>query len=185
MSKGAGTRSGLLWEVERLLNEVEHLPQILLMENVPQVVSDENISDFHSWMSFLESKGYKNYGEILNAKDYGVAQNRERYFMVSVLGDYNYKFPQPIELTSTMKDYLEPKVAENYYINTPKAMAMIENLVNSGQLGGKVVSSAGGQPISAGNCIKAKPIEKGMCLTARYYKGLSNYNPENAVLEKE
>lgn len=204
MSKGAGTRSGLLWEVERLLNEVKHLPQILLMENVPQVVSDENIADFHSWMSFLESKGYKNYGEILNAKDYGVAQNRERYFMVSVLGEYNYKFPQPIELTSTMKDYLEPKVAENYYINTPKAMSLIENLVNSGQLGEKEVSNTvrgGGQrlngpasmgcgsgeqqPISAGNCIKAKPIETGMCLTARYYKGLSNYNPENAVLEKE
>jgi hypothetical protein len=40
------------------------------------------------------------------------------------------------------------------------------------------------QPISAGNCIKPKPIDSGMCLTARYYKGLSNYNPENAVFEK-
>ena len=37
MTKGSGTRSGLLWEVERLLNEVENLPQVLLMENVPQV----------------------------------------------------------------------------------------------------------------------------------------------------
>src|SRR5699024_6693902 len=36
MAKGSGTRSGLLWEVERLLNEVEELPQVLLMENVPQ-----------------------------------------------------------------------------------------------------------------------------------------------------
>lgn len=133
MSKGAGTRSGLLWEVERLLNEVEHLPQTLLMENVPQVVSDKNIADFHSWVAFLESKGYKNYGKILNAKDYGVAQNRKRYFMVSVLGDYNYNFPQPIELTGAMKDYLEPEVAENYYINTPKAMRLIENLVNREQ----------------------------------------------------
>ena len=103
------------------------------MENVPQVVSDKNIADFHSWVAFLENKGYKNYGEILNAKDYGVAQNRKRYFMVSVLGDYNYNFPQPIELTGTMKDYLEPKVAENYYINTPKAMRLIENLVNREQ----------------------------------------------------
>lgn len=34
MSKGSGTRSGLLWEVERLLNETEHLPQLLLMENL-------------------------------------------------------------------------------------------------------------------------------------------------------
>lgn len=141
MTKGRGTRSGLLWEVERLLNEVEHLPQILLMENVPQVVSEDNIADFHSWMSFLENKGYKNYGEILNAKDYGVAQNRERYFMVSVLGEYNYKFPRPIELTSTMKDYLESEVAPNYYINTQKATDLIVNLINSGQIENKEVSN--------------------------------------------
>lgn len=55
MKKGSGTRSGLLWEVERLLNETENLPQILLMENVPQVISADNIDDFHSWCSFLES----------------------------------------------------------------------------------------------------------------------------------
>lgn len=89
MKKGSGTRSGLLWEVERLLNETENLPQILLMENVPQVISADNIDDFHSWCSFLESKGYKCYTQILNAKDYGVAQNRERCFMVSILGDYS------------------------------------------------------------------------------------------------
>ena len=32
MSKGSGTRSGLLWEVERLLGEMTDLPQILLKE---------------------------------------------------------------------------------------------------------------------------------------------------------
>ena len=32
----------------------------------------------------------------LNAKNYGVAQNRERCFMFSFLGEYNYHFPQPI-----------------------------------------------------------------------------------------
>lgn len=134
MAKGGGTRSGLLWEVERLLNETEHLPQILLMENVPQVMSAENIDDFHGWRGFLESKGYKSYAEVLNAKDYGVAQNRERAFMVSVLGDYNYKFPQPIYLQKTMKDYLEPEVDECYYINTEKAQKLIQDLLDSGQL---------------------------------------------------
>lgn len=134
MAKGSGTRSGLLWEVERLLNEVEHLPQILLMENVPQVMSDENINDFYGWCDFLEGKGYKCYSEILNAKDYGVAQNRERAFMVSVLGDFNYKFPQPIPLTKTMGDYLEPEVDERYYINTDKAKKLIQDLLDSGKL---------------------------------------------------
>lgn len=141
MTKGSGTRSGLLWEVERLLNETEHLPQILLMENVPQVMSDDNINDFHGWCSFLESKGYKCYSEILNAKDYGVAQNRERAFMVSVLGDYNYKFPQPIPLNKTMKDYLEPEVDERYYINTDKAKKLIQDLIESGKIGDKNISN--------------------------------------------
>ena len=30
MEKGSGTRSGLLWEVERLLNELDELPQVLI-----------------------------------------------------------------------------------------------------------------------------------------------------------
>lgn len=68
MEKGTGTRSSLLWEVERLLKECNELPQILLMENVPMVHSSENIKDFEKWLLFLESLGYKNYWKDLNAK---------------------------------------------------------------------------------------------------------------------
>ena len=46
MKKGSGTRSGLLWEVERLLKEMNELPQILFMENVTQVHNQQNIEDF-------------------------------------------------------------------------------------------------------------------------------------------
>ena len=132
MTKGSGTRSGLLWEVERLLNEVEHLPQVLIMENVPQVHSQDNMPDFYNWIEFLESKGYCNYWQDLNAKDYGVAQNRDRCFMVSILGEYNYKFPQPIELTKVMKDYLEDEVDEKYYVTSQKALDLIERLKSEG-----------------------------------------------------
>lgn len=107
MAKGSGTRSGLLWEVERLLNDVEILPQVLLMENVPQVHSEKNMPDFQKWIDFLTNKGYTNYWQDLNAKDYGVAQNRDRCFMISILGEYNYKFPQPIPLSKDMRDYIE------------------------------------------------------------------------------
>ncbi len=106
MKKGSGTRSGLLWEVERLLNEVEILPQVLLMENVPQVHSQANISDFQKWIDFLTSKGYSNYWQDLNAKDYGVAQNRDRCFMVSILGEYKYNFPNPIKIRKRFFDYI-------------------------------------------------------------------------------
>lgn len=72
MKKGSGTRSGLLWEVERLLKEMNEKPQVLLMENVTQVHGKANIEDFRQWISFLESIGYQNFWQDLNAKNYGV-----------------------------------------------------------------------------------------------------------------
>ena len=134
MTKGSGTRSGLLWEVERLLNEVDNLPQVLLMENVPQVHGQGNIADFQKWIDFLASKGYSNYWQDLNAKNYGVAQNRDRCFMVSIFGEYNYKFPKPIELTKRMKDCLEDEVDEKYYINNEKAQKLIDTLIANGTI---------------------------------------------------
>lgn len=134
MVKGSGTRSGLLWEVERLLNEVGNLPQVLLMENVPQVHGKKNMEDFQKWIAFLESKGYSNYWQDLNAKNYGVAQNRNRCFMVSILGSYNFTFPNPIELQKVMKDYLEDEVDEKYYINNEKAQKLMQKLIDNGTL---------------------------------------------------
>lgn len=114
MEKGSQTRSGLLWEVERLLNEVDNLPQVLIMENVLQVLS---ANGWREWVAFLESKGYSNYAEVLNAKNYGIPQNRERCFMVSILGKYNYKFPKGFELKYRLKDLLESNVDESYYLS--------------------------------------------------------------------
>lgn len=131
MSKNSGTRSGLLWEVERLLKEVDNLPQILFMENVPQVIGKKNIDDFHQWETFLESLGYTNHIQILNAKNYGVAQNRERCFMFSFLGEYNYHFPEPIPLKTRLKDYLETDVDEKYYIKNEKSKKLIDELIKS------------------------------------------------------
>lgn len=117
MAKGSGTRSGLLWEVERLLNECSELPQILLMENVTQVHGKKNKEHFDEWINFLESKGYSNYWQDLNAKNFGIPQNRNRTFMVSVLGEYKYEFPQEFPLELRLKDMLEDAVDEqNGYI---------------------------------------------------------------------
>lgn len=117
MKKGSGTRSGLLWEVERILNECEELPQILLMENVPDVIGQRNIVEFHDWFSALENLGYSSYVKCLNAKNYGIPQNRNRAFMVSILGDYYYSFPKKIPLKKCLKDMLEEEVDHRYYLN--------------------------------------------------------------------
>lgn len=138
MEKGSGTRSGLLWEVERLLNETEHLPQVLLMENVPQVHGLNNIGAFNEWCNFLVSKGYSNYWRDLNAKEIGfpepIPQNRNRCFMVSLLGNYCYTFPKAVELKKVMKDVLEEEVEEKYYLKGEKVDKLINQLISSGTL---------------------------------------------------
>ena len=127
MAKGENTRSGLLWEVERLLNECTELPQILLMENVTQVHGTKNKEHFDEWLAFLESKGYKNYWKDLNAKNFGIPQNRNRCFMVSVLGGYSYEFPEEFPLALRLKDMLEDSVDEKFYISNEK----INKIANS------------------------------------------------------
>lgn len=127
MTRDSGTRSGLLWEVERLLGEMTERPQILLMENVPQVVGSTGIKDFAKWIERLEELGYKNYWQLLNAKDYGIPQNRNRCFMVSLLGDYFYLFPKPQKLTVRLKDFLDKKVDEKYYLSDKTVEMFIEH----------------------------------------------------------
>lgn len=130
MAKGTGTRSGLLWEVERLLNECDELPQILLMENVPAIVSKKNMSDFQLWCEFLRSKGYTNKWKLMNAKDYGIPQNRNRCFMVSWLGDFDYTFPTEIPLDLRMKDLLEKEVDERYYLSQKAVDGLMKSMEN-------------------------------------------------------
>ena len=119
MNRGEGTRSGLLWQVERILLECEELdclPQVLVMENVPGVCSSKNTKPWGEWMDALHKLGYTNYVQILNAKDYGIPQNRKRCFMVSILGEYSYSFPKKQPLRYLLKDFIEKKVDESYYL---------------------------------------------------------------------
>lgn len=90
MKKGSGTRSGLLWEIEKILiglKELNRLPEYLLLENVKTIKASSNKQDLDQWLLFLESIGYKNDDiMLLNSVDFGVPQDRERAFIVSHLG---------------------------------------------------------------------------------------------------
>lgn len=176
MQKGSGTRSGLLWEVERLLNEVEELPQVLLMENVPQVHSKQNMPDFQNWIDFLASKGYANFWQDLNARDFEVPQNRQRCFMVSVLGGMTYKFPEKKPLRSTMKDYLLDDVEDKYYITTEKARKLIDTLIQDGKI--PTNKQTNRQTVDFG-LKKPRIIDVSNCICARYDAGISNRQSTN------
>ena len=116
--KGSGTTSSLLWESEKIIKAKR--PKYLLMENVEGLVQKKFMPEFQRWIDTLKELGYDNYWKVLNAKDYGVAQNRERVFMVSILGEHQpYNFPQPFELTKCVEDYMEPaeEIGEEYFIS--------------------------------------------------------------------
>ena len=90
MKKGSGTRSGLLWEIERILKELSEqnrLPKYLLMENVKAILAPSNEKDFKMWQKFLKNLGYENEVMVLSGIYFGVPQDRARCFMVSILGE--------------------------------------------------------------------------------------------------
>ena len=113
---GKGTRSGLLYECEKVIEAKK--PKYLLLENVKNLVGKKFKPQFDEWLSYLEGLGYTNYWKVLNAKNYGVPQNRERVFVVSILGKHEpYEFPKPIPLDKCIADILEDEVDEKYYLS--------------------------------------------------------------------
>lgn len=129
LKKGSGTRSGLLWECERIIKYSK--PKYLLMENVKNLLSDKHKPDFDEWCLWLEQQGYTNYYSILNSKDFNIPQNRERVFMISILGDNKeFIFPKGKELKCCIKDILDKKVEHKYYLNDKLQNRLVPNLSN-------------------------------------------------------
>lgn len=176
MSKGDNTRSGLLWEIERLLDEcclIGLMPDVLLMENVPQVHGNKFLNDFEMWLQSLERLGYTNFWQDMNAKDYGVAQSRNRTFMISILQqNVNYEFPEPILLDKKMADYLESEVDEKYYINNEKSKKLINDLIKNNEIFTRsTIDLSINEPRS---------IEVANCIKARYDAGISNFKSDGS-----
>lgn len=131
MERNSGTRSSLLWEVERLLKECgdDNKPQILLMENVRECHNGKNAPLFFEWTSFLRSIGYKNFYTDMDAKNYGIPQTRKRCFMLSILDENAYyEFPQACGLNYSVKEFLEDKVDKKYYVKEETALLLIKKM---------------------------------------------------------
>lgn len=116
LQEDSGTRSSLLWECRKAIRIKR--PKYLLLENVKGLVSKNNMPFLQKWLVELEEYGYTNYVKVLNAKDYGVQQNRERVFVVSVLGNEPYEFPKPFALDMRLIDVLSQNVNDRYLLNS-------------------------------------------------------------------
>lgn len=110
------TRSGLLYECEKVIEYKR--PKYLLLENVKNLVGKQFKPQFDEWLEYLETLGYTNYWKVLNSKSFGVPQNRERVFVLSILGEHDpYEFHSGFELDIRLKDILEFNVDEKYYLS--------------------------------------------------------------------
>ena len=67
----------------------------------------------------LNKLGYKNYVKTLSALQFNIPQTRERTFMVSILDDKPFEFPEGGLLQITSNDLKEKgPVDQKYYINS-------------------------------------------------------------------
>ncbi|WP_406616173.1 DNA cytosine methyltransferase [Mycoplasmopsis hyopharyngis] len=105
------TRSGLLLEVERILeNNKNNLPKVLLLENVKALGSNKFKGQFLNWIDKLNKLGYVSNWKIVNSKDYGSVQNRERVFCVSILKQHLKKpfvFPKAKTSNKQLSDIIK------------------------------------------------------------------------------
>lgn len=101
IDKDANNRSCLLWEVGRILTEMDNLkkelPKFLLLENVSALLSKRHKNNFNIWKSDLEKLGYVNHIYKINSNDFGLPQNRYRLIMISVLIKDDEKAKEKLE----------------------------------------------------------------------------------------
>lgn len=173
LDEDSDTRSSLLWHCRKIIEGKK--PKYLLLENVKNLVGKRHKENFDKWLDWLEEQGYSNFWQVLNAKDYGIPQNRERVFVVSILGNGEYQFPKKQELNLRLKDLLENEVDEKFYLDNEKSRKLIA------QVSEKMTTEIEGVDLSI-NAPKKKSIAN--CLLAGD-RGISNHKSTgNGVLIK-
>ena len=116
--RGLGdTRGTLFYEYARLVDEIK--PKVFIYENVKAILSNDGGQTWKTMTKIFDDLGYEWQYQILNAKDYGIPQNRERVFVVGFRNDLDFKefaFPEKIDLTKVMQDFLVDNVSGKYYL---------------------------------------------------------------------
>lgn len=187
--KEGETRSGLVYEIVRLIETAKEkgtLPKYLLLENVANLVGKRFINDFENLNIIFNDLGYNVYWKLINAKETGIPQNRLRCFAWYVRKDIDtgkFTFPAPFDTGVRLKDVLEKKVDEKYYINTERAQNLIHQLVDKGQLK-KQDSETQSILVKNQATEYTRTIDAANTLMARDWKGYGNQDMV-AIVESE
>lgn len=123
IDRNAHNRSGMLWEVERILKELKELnkplPKFLLMENVSNILSATHKKNFEEWRNYLEEIGYYNQIYSLSAINFGIPQIRVRTYMLSVFVGGSKRRKQRVkkffdENSLENKEFVKPKPLKEF-----------------------------------------------------------------------
>lgn len=109
------TRGTLFFNIEEIVKH--HKPRVVLLENVKGFKSHDKGRTFETVKQNLESLGYNIFEKVLNAKDFGVPQNRERIYIIGVLEDIKFVFPETPYLKTKLGDILEENVDDSFTIS--------------------------------------------------------------------
>lgn len=125
----AATRSGMFFEIMRLLTEAREKEP----DKLPKVLIAENVKALRPYLPVLAAEyqkvGYKSYYQLFNSKWWGVPQNRERYIVIGIRDTIEaaYQYPEEQhEWIPKLSSVLEKDVPENFYIDDEKAQKIID-----------------------------------------------------------
>ncbi|MCE2930016.1 MAG: DNA cytosine methyltransferase [Vampirovibrionales bacterium] len=109
-------RGSLFFDIARILKE--HRPTMFLLENVKQLKGHDKGRTLKTIIAVLEEMDYTVHIDVLRAKDFGVPQNRERVFIVGILGNNSsFQFPRPSHIHTSVSSILEQDVDPKYTIS--------------------------------------------------------------------
>ena len=104
-------------------------PKYCLLENVEGILSMHNGELLLEIIRQLKSMGYAVSYKLLHSKNHGTPQNRPRVWIACELNRAAFMFnpfPNEEELQLFVKDLLEPKVDESYYLTEKQITRVIE-----------------------------------------------------------
>jgi DNA (cytosine-5)-methyltransferase 1 len=120
----AGNRSGLFWEICRLLDETK--ARYFILENVPGLLSSNNGADMGVVISALAQRGYGLAYRVLDAKHFGVPQRRRRVFIVGSLGDNGGTPAEILAIAEGRGGYLEKSEQQKKSVTTSTTTSVRE-----------------------------------------------------------
>ncbi len=124
--KGSGTRSSLLFETVRIIEEATQKPKWVIWENVKGVLDKTKKDTFLFYISEMKRLGYDTKYKVLNSYDFGIPQKRERVFAISYFGENKFDFSN-LEKTSpkSLQEYLEKGVSNLYTVRQKSMLRLL------------------------------------------------------------